>query len=101
MLAKKLRSDRMDIFYLKYVQHMEGLWIYLLVEIPQTISNTRLVYNLYWSGLNECINQDAPKGDMSFLQALHILIDFILVAYPALGPEYLSKVDLANSYVII
>ena len=60
-----------------------------------------LIYDFSWGGLNKRVNQAAPKEAMRFRRALHRILYFIPEVDPSLGKEFISKVDLADTYMHI
>ena len=84
-----------------YVKYMQGLWISPLSEITQKGRSPCVIYNLPWRGLNERITKDAEKEAMRFGRSLHRLLDCILKEDPELGPRFLCKVDLYDTYMCI
>ena len=91
----------MEIFTWDQAKHLPELWIYPLATMSQTGRNNQLIYDFSWRCLNKKYQQAAPKKEMRFGRALYHLLDCILEAYPALGPTFLSKVDLADAYMRI
>ena len=83
------------------VRHHKGIWLSPLVYVLQMGIKPRLVYDFSWSGLNSKVLQEAPKEAMRFGRALHNLLDCIVEADPWIGPTFLNKVDLADSYMRI
>ena len=60
-----------------------------------------MIYNFTFISLNTTTARLYPQDDMRFGNTLHLTLKTILHANPALGPVYLSKVDLADAYMIL
>ena len=72
-----------------------------LASILQRGRKPRLIYDFSWSGLNKEVTQVAHKEAMRFGKPLYRVLDCILAGPPELGPAFINKVDLANSYMHI
>ena len=100
-LAKQARAGYITFPPLQAVCHLPRLWLFPLAAFPQRGRKPRLIYDFVWSGLNKYVTQVAHKEAMRFVKALYRAIDCILGAPPKLGPTFLNKVDLADSYMRI
>ena len=100
-LVDQLRDGNVAMFNLADFKHLQGLWLPPLVVIPQVGRKPCIIYNFSWIFLKEHVKQAATKQAIRFEKVLHCLLDFIIEADPYLGPTYLRKVYLAESYMHI
>eukprot|EP00957_Ditylum_brightwellii_P174844 13312302-Ditylum_brightwellii.AAC.1 len=68
-------------------------------SIPQAERCNRLIYDYTFSGVNPLASLNAPPEAMQFGRTLHRLLCQIVLADPAYGPVFMSKVDLADAYM--
>ena len=58
-----------------------------------------MIYNFTFISLNTTTARLYPQDDMRFGNTLHLTLKTIHHANPALGPVYLIKVDLSDTYM--
>ena len=100
-IKEQAQAGHIALFPLRSVRHLPRLWLSPLTGTPQRGSKPRRIYDFSWSGLNEAVTQVAQKEAMRFGKALYKVIDCIITAPPKIGPDFLSKVDLAYAYMRI
>ena len=89
----------MAVFSLEAVNYLQKLWLSPIVVIPQVGRRPRLIIDFTWSGINDIAECLAPMEAMCFGGALLLILKQVLTADPRLGTLYLSKVDLADTYM--
>lgn len=80
------------------IKHMTNLRLSPLGVVPQRERRPRLIVDLSYFGINQECLSIAPNDAMQFGRALQRLLYKILIANPAHGPVYLSKIDIADSF---
>ena len=83
------------------VRDLLQLWLSPVAAILQVGRRPCLIFDFTWSSLNKATAQEAPEEIMRFGVTLRRIIRRILQADPQLGPFYLGKVDLVDSYMRI
>ena len=89
----------MAIFPLEAVNYLQKLWLSPIVVIPQVGRRPRLIIDFTWSGINDIAELLALMEAMRFRGALLRILKQVLTIDPCLGPVYISKVDLSDTYM--
>ena len=63
-LKEQAQAGHIALFSLQAVRHLPQLWLSPLAAIPQRERKPRLIYDFYWSGLNEAVTQVSHKEAM-------------------------------------
>ena len=89
----------MAVFPLEAFKALRNLFISPFTVIPQLGILPRLVFDLTWSGINKATKRLSPMEAMRFGDALHRILKQVITADLHLGPVYLLKVDLDDTYM--
>ena len=81
------------------VTDLLSLWLLPIVVIPQVGRRPRFIFDFTWSGLNDIPERLDLMEGMSFGGALLRILKQVLTADPRLGPVYLRKIDLSDTYM--
>ena len=98
-LAEQVQEGYVAVFPLKAVTALQKLWLSPVAVITQVGRMPRLIIDFTWSGLNEKAERLSPMEAMRFGGALLCILKQLLTADLRLGPVYLSKVDLEDTYI--
>ena len=98
-LAKQIQAGHIMVSPWDTIAHLDNLWIYPVVALPQDGSQPYLIVYLMRSGLNADVTMQAPQEAMCFRGTLNRVSKCLLMPEPRLGPIYLSKVDLTDAHI--
>ena len=100
-LVKQVQAGHVAVSPLETVTALQNLWLSPVAVTPQVGRRPRLIFYFTWSGLNNIAERLSPMEAMRFGDALQRILKQVLTANPRLGPVYLSKLDLADTYMIL
>ena len=98
-LAKHVQAGYIAVFPLENVYRLQKLWLSLLTVISQQNRVPWMIYDFTWRVLNTITTRLPPQEVMRFGNILHRSLKKILNANPFLGPVYIIKVDLSDTYM--
>ena len=78
---------------------LPGLWLSLLGIITQEGRRPLIIYYYTWNYLNASVLRQSPAEAMQFTHSLLKLLCTILHSNPQGGPNFVSKIDLSDTYM--
>ena len=100
-LADKVQAGHVPVIPLEAVTALQKLCLLPVAFIPQEVRIPRLIFDFTWIGLNDIAESVSPMEAMRFRGAILRILKQVLAADSHLGPVYLSKVDLADAYMML
>ena len=100
-ISEQVQAGHVAIFPLLDNRDLPKLWLSPISVIPQVGRHPWFILDLTWISLNKPTDRKDPKEVMWVGGILHRIIIKVLTEYPRIGPVYLGKVDLANTYIRI
>ena len=98
-LAKQVQAGHVSVLPLKAVTSLQNLWLSLVAITPKVGRRLRPIFDFTWSRLNDIAESLDPIEENCFGGALQSILKQVLKSDPRLGPVYLSKLDLADTYM--
>ena len=93
-----INKEQWVVFPFDRIKHLPGLRLSPPGVIPQRGRRPRWICDYTWSGVNKDTLPLAPQDAMQFGHALDRYLRELLLADPALGKLYLSKLDISDGF---
>ena len=98
-LAEQVQAGHVAIFLLEPVTALQNLWLSPVAVIPRVGRRPQLMFDLTWIRINNISERLSPMEAIRLGGWLLRILKQLLTADPRLGPVYLSKVDLVDTYM--
>ena len=95
----KVQSGYVAVSPLEAVNTLHNLWLSTVAVIPQVGRRPRIILYFIWIRLNDISKRLSPMESMFSGGALHHILKQVLTTNRHRRPVYISKVDLADTYM--